>query len=111
MELGSGVKSSASAFKLVSLGQNSGNFLQIYLSLLKQLSNEIKKTQCQSTLIGSLIFCVIAELIFFSSELSQKLNVPRSFDLSGSIIIFIVLGIGQIINCYFLPYGTVLFFK
>jgi O-antigen/teichoic acid export membrane protein len=97
--------------KLVSLGQNSGNYIfaNIFKSV-KNLSNEIKKTQYQSTLIGFLIFCLIAGTIFFSSELSQTLNLPKSLDLSNSLIIFIILGIGQIINCYFAPYGTALVF-
>jgi O-antigen/teichoic acid export membrane protein len=97
--------------KLVSIGQNSGNYIfaNIFKSV-KNLPNEIKKTQHQSTLIGSLIFSVLAVMIFYSSELSQIFNASNSFDFSDSLIIFIVLGMSQIINCYFAPYSTALIF-
>ena len=97
--------------KLVSLGQNSGNYIFANLfKSVKNLSNEIKKIQYESTLIGFLIFCLIAGIIFFSSELSQTLNLSNSLDLSNSLNVFMILGIGQIINCYFAPYGTALVF-
>jgi len=96
--------------KLVSLGQNSGNYIfaNVFTSV-DSLTNEIKKTQYQSTLIGALIFSLITGTIFFSSELSLLLSLSV-LDLSSSLSIFIILGIGQIINCYFAPFGTALIF-